>query len=252
MRLYSTWIALTLCWPLLAMAAELKQESKLPPAREIIAKHIEAIGGKEAFKKIDSQRMEGKFEMPAQGLSGKLTAYGKRPDKLFIKITLPGVGDMLQGYDGEVAWAMNLATGPMLLEGTMLEQVKEQAQFDSMLHEEQDFKEMETVEVTEFGGKQCYKLRLVRQSGREVIEYYDRKSGLLVGTTEAQETPLGLVTVTSVAEEYKRFGALLFATKLTQKLGPITQVITISEIEFNKVDDSVFELPEEIKALAKK
>jgi hypothetical protein len=255
---HALWLAfaLALGWPLLTEAQNGKpgadsKPKKLPDAKEVIARHVRGIGGAEALAKIESQKMLGRFEMPAQGVGGELLAYGKRPDKLFIKITLPGIGEMLQGYDGKVGWALNPATGPMLLEGRMLEQVREQAQFDSMLHEQDDYKSMETIELTEFGGKECYKVRLVRNSGREIVEYYDKESALLVGTTEAQETPLGLITVTSQAEDYKRFGELLFATRLTQKIGPLAQVITISSIEFNGVNDEIFDLPESIKVLVK-
>jgi zinc protease len=247
-QLYLTLITIALCLPR-AGGAEPKPETELPSANDVIARYVKAVGGKAAFEKIESQKMVGTFEMQAQGLRGKLVAYGKRPDKLHIRISIPGIGDMLQGYDGTVGWAMTAVTGPMLLEGAMLEQVKEQAQFDSMMHNEADFKSMETEAVTEFGGKECYKLKLVRKSGREVTEFYDKKTGLLVGTTEVQESPLGPVAVTSLAEEYKQFDKLLLATKLTQKIGPLTQVITVSEVEFNTVDDSVFELPEQVKAL---
>jgi hypothetical protein len=259
-QLFPAWIALSFCLPAFAAgleaasqeSAEAKKTGKLPTPGEVIARHLEAIGGKDAFARIQSQELQGRFELPAQGIRGELTAQGKRPDKLFIKITLPGLGEMLQGFDGQVGWAINQVTGPMLLEGVQLDQIKEQAQFDSMLHEEEEFKSMETAGIVEFEGKQCYKLKLVRKSGREVTEYYDKETGLLRGTTELQESPFGQVTVTSIAEDYKKFGELLFESKITQKLGPLTQVITVTSMEFNKVDDAVFALPDQIKALLKK
>ena len=254
----TAFIALTL--PLITLgqaskspaAAQVAPAAKLPPAKEVIANFVKVIGGKEAFSKIKSQHATGKFEMAAQGLTGDLEISAARPDKMFVKVNLPGLGDILEGFDGKVAWTVNPATGPMVLDGKQLEEKREQADFDSVLHDEKDFQSMETIEVTQFEGKECYKLKLIKKSGREVTEYYDTKSGLLSGFVATQESPVGPLTVTAALSEYKKFGDVLFVTKVTQKIGPIEQVMNLSSMEFNKVKDSAFELPEQIKALNKK
>jgi len=167
-----------------ATSAQTKQtnsESNLPPAKEIISKFVKTIGGRAAFQKIQSQHMKGKFEMPAQGLSGDLEVFAKRPDKLAVKISLQGLGEILRGYNGAVGWSVDMATGPALLEGKMLEELREQADFDGVLHGEKKYKSMETVAIADFEGARCYQLKLVRNSGNEVNEYFDIKSGLLVG-----------------------------------------------------------------------
>lgn len=226
--------------------------AKLPSAEEVIARFVKEIGGEAAFDKIKSQRLTGKFEMGAQGMNGALEVLAKRPDKLLIKITLPGMGEMLQGYDGKVGWAANPVTGPMLLEGKMLDQLKEQANFDAVLHDRARFKSTQNSGEADFDGKKCYKLKLVKQSGEESTEYYEIQSGLLVGSSEVQETPLGSVPVTAVISDYKTFGEIRFATRLTEKMGPLTQVMSFQTMEINNVDDAVFALPDSIKGLLKK
>jgi hypothetical protein len=147
---------------------------------------------------------------------------------------------------------MNALMGPMLMEGKMLEQVREQANFNAVLHDEKDFKSMETVELTQYQGQECYKLKLVKTSGQEITELYETKTGLLIGFTGAQESPLGLVTVTNLLSEYKKFGDVLFATKTIQQMGPMEMTMKIGSFEFDKVEDTVFELPPQIKALISK
>jgi zinc protease len=229
-----------------------ESKASAPAAQEVIARFVREIGGKAALEKVQSQHMTGKFEMSAQGMNGTLEVFAKRPDKVLMKISLPGVGEMIQGFDGKVGWSLTPVTGPMLLEGKMLEQVREQANFDAVLHDASRFKSMQTAGQGQFDGKECYTLKLVKQSGQESTEYYDTKTGLLVGSSEVQETPLGSVPVTGVIGEYKKFGDILFATRLSEKMGPLTQVMTFQTMELNTVDDSVFELPEAIKALTKK
>jgi zinc protease len=233
-------------------AAPATPAAPLPKPEDVIARFVQVIGGKQAFDKIQSQHIKGKFDMGGQGITGDLEVFAKRPDKLVIKINLPGIGDLWQGFDGTVGWSLNPATGPMVLEGKMLDQVREQARFDGVLHEASDFKSMETLGREPFEGKTCYKLKLVRKSGQEVTEYYDVQSGLLVGSSEVQETPLGAIAATGLTSDYKKFGDVLFATKLTQKMGPLAQVMTFTSMDFNKVDDSAFDLPDQIKGLAKK
>lgn len=233
-------------------AAKPEAAAKLPPAKEIIAKFVKAIGGEEAFAKVGSQQAKGRFEMAAQGITGNLEVFAKRPNKLIVKINIPAIGDIATGFDGKVGWSVNAATGPALMEGKQLAQMLEEADFDHILHNAKDFKSMETLEIAQFEGHECYKLKLVRKSDAELTEYYDTKTGFLVGYVGTQESPLGPLVVTNILSEYKKFGDVMFATKVIQKMGPIEQVMTINSFELNKVADSAFELPEPIKALVKK
>ena len=48
------------------------QQAALPAAKDVIARHVEAIGGEAAWKAIKSMRATGTFSLPAQALSGSL------------------------------------------------------------------------------------------------------------------------------------------------------------------------------------
>lgn len=234
-----------------AQTDKAKSDSELPSAKDVIARFVKAVGGKEAFQKIESQHVKGKYEMPAQGLSGPIEVFAKRPDKLAVKINLAGFGEVLTGYNGEVGWSVNAATGPMLLKDKELEQLREQADFDGVLHEAKNYKSMDTVGTENFEGKECYKLKLVRTSGNESTEFFDTKTGLLVGSITTQESPLGPMVVTSIIDDYRKSSGVLFARKVTQKMGPVEQVMNLTSVKENVVPDSAFEVPNEIKPLLK-
>jgi hypothetical protein len=255
-RTFVVWLALLVPLCSSAQAPTANQDpaptAGLPSAKDVITRFVKEIGGSDAFDKITSQRMIGKFEMSGQGITGKLEVLAKRPDKLVIKISLPGIGDLLQGFDGKVGWSVNPVTGPMVLEGKMLDQVREQARFDAVLHKDAEFKSMQTIGNADFEGKQALQLKMLRKSGQETTEYYDPQTGLLVGSSEIQETPLGPISVTGAIGDYRKFGDILFATRLTQKMGPLAQVMRFETMEFNGVDDAAFELPPAIKALVGK
>jgi hypothetical protein len=227
-------------------------DSDLPSAQSVIQKFVAAIGGKEEFLKLSSQHLKGAYSMPAQGISGGLEVLAAKPNKLLITIEMGDLGKVSSGFNGEVAWMVSPATGPMLLEGAQMEQIKEQADFYSILHDPKDFKSMETVRKTNYAGKEAYELRLVRKDGREVTEYYDVESGLELGFSQKQDSPLGSMVVTNTVGEYKQFGTVRLPTRIAQVMGPIEQVMTVTSVEFNTVDDSVFKTPPEIKALGGK
>jgi hypothetical protein len=62
---------------------------------------------------------------------------------------------------------------------------------------------------------------------------------------------MGTMTVTTVSGGYKKFGDMLVPTSQSQKIMQIEQTITVTSVEFDKVDPAVFAPPDAIKALIK-
>lgn len=142
-------------------------------------------------------------------------------------------------------------TGPMLLEGKQLEEKRFDSEFHGELRAEDRYSSMTTLEQTLFEGRQCYKLKLVRKTGGEDIEFYDVATGLKAGSITTRESQMGTVTGTQVSGEYRKFGNLLQPTVVKSKIGGLEQVITITSVEYDNVPPSVFEIPAGIKALIK-
>ncbi|MGZ8940775.1 MAG: DUF620 domain-containing protein, partial [Limisphaerales bacterium] len=221
----------------------------LPSAKEVLDRYAEAIGGKDVFKKNQSQHGKGTVEMKAQGITGKMEAFAARPNKLLMKMTIPGAGEFNTGFDGKVAWMSTALTGAMLLEGKMRDQVAAEADFDHALHAAEDYKAAEVLGVEEFNGEPCYKLKLVHETGFESTEFFSVKTGLQRGTIGTQESPLGPVTSTTLITDYKQFDGVLMASRISQKMAGVETIVTMNEMEFNTVDPAVFELPQEVKTL---
>jgi hypothetical protein len=111
---------------------------------------------------------------------------------------------------------------------------------------------MWTVEKTDFEGRPCYKVRLVRRgSSSEEFEFYDVETGLKAGGISTRESPMGPITSTSVESNYRKFGPLLQPTTIKATAMGLQQVITIANVEYDNVDPAVFEPPATIKALVK-
>lgn len=224
----------------------------LPPAREVIARYVKAFGGRDALMQHTSMHSTGTFEIASMGMRGTMESFSAKPNRVLIKVAFPGVGEMRQGFDGEVGWSIDPASGPSVLEGRQLTERKQDSDFFNMLHEDSKFSAMETVERVTFEGKDAYKVKLTRTSGDVYHEYFDVESGLLVGSVVSRESPMGRIEATSVMGDYKTFGGILLPTRITQKGAVGEIVVTIDNVEFDKVDPATFALPPEIKSLAAK
>lgn len=226
-----------------------KPTPKLPKAEDVIAKFIKATGGKDAWLKHSSRRMKGKFEIPAADLSGPFEAYGAKPNRAVIKLDIPGVGAIRQGFDGKIGWSIHPMLGTSVLEGVQLEQMRVEASFHRELNLAKLYQSVTTIEVTEFDGKKCFKLALMSETSPVFFEFYDVQSGLRRGSQGTAASQMGEMAITNIESGYKKFGGVLVATKTVQKLPMQDVVMTIESIEFDKVDQKVFELPAEIKTL---
>ncbi|HVL67845.1 MAG TPA: hypothetical protein VM364_11330 [Vicinamibacterales bacterium] len=227
------------------------QAAGLPSAESVIERHIEAIGGRKALEARKSARIVGTLSVPANGMTGTLEMYAARPNKVLVKQSLAGVGEILEGFDGTHAWSINPMTGPMLATGEELAQRAQDADFDAALNVASRYTSLKTLEKTTFDGRECYKVALTRKDGTEDIEFYDAATGLKAGSINTRKSPMGSVTVTTTLKDYKKTGDILQPMTLRQSLQGIEMVTTFTSVEFDTVDPSVFELPAPIKALVK-
>jgi len=221
----------------------------LPTGDEIRARYIEALGGRAALEAPKSSDAKGTFDAPAQGLSGEMEIHVAAPNKLYTTMTVPGVGQIRTGFNGEVGWSANPVIGPMILEGAQLQQLKQQADFYSVLHPEKHIASFEPVGQKDFEGKTCYEVKVTTKWDEEYTEYYAMETGLLAGSVRSQESPMGPIVATNIVVEYGDFGGIMVPVKAVQKAMGIESVVTITSVEYDVVDEAVFELPADVQAL---
>ena len=221
----------------------------MPSARQVIDAYVKAIGGRDAVVARKSVRSTATLEVPAAGMKADIESSVMAPNKLVVKTTMPGLGELMQGFDGTTAWAIDPMQGARILVGAELEQMKAQADFMAELRESSNFKQMNVVADTSFEGRPAWKLHLVRNSGEEVREYYDKETSLLLGTQTTVQTQMGPIEATTLRQDYKQMGGVIVPTKSIQRANGQEFLITILTSEADAVDPSVFELPAQIKAL---
>lgn len=233
----------------LATAAQASAQD-LPPAREIVDRYVAAIGGEAAVRSHDTWKATGSFSVPASGLTGTLEAF-QAPGRIFARITVPGIGELLRGYDGEVGWSINPLEGPRILDGIELATMREEASRGSTLRDSSVVASLETLEKATMNEQECWKVKVVWKSGRETRDCYSTASGLLIATEGRTTTPMGEIDYTTEVHDYRTFGEMKIATRVVQRSLGQEQVVTTESIEFGPIDPKTFEAPTEIRALVR-
>lgn len=225
--------------------------AQLPAAADLMAAHNKAIGGEAAVASFPGVHLSGTMPTPGGG-AATIEGWAARPNRMVTVVALPGMGEVRQGYDGETAWSIDPFQGARILQGDELAQRKDEASVETILNlrNPASYRSAETVEKTSVGGQECWKVKLVKQSGRELFECYGTADGLLVAAIET--SPSG-GEVVSLMQDYQAFGPVKSPTRIVNQFaGGQEQNITITKLESWTPEPARLELPGEIKALLKK
>lgn len=222
--------------------------ASLPPAWEVIDHHLEAAGGRAAFLKLASREVWARYEIPARHLSGELRVLSSRPDRLLIKTEYPELGVAVMGFNGSVGWTADPGSRPTLVKGGALGDLHSDALFDR--YDEENLVSAETLEIADFEGRRCTKLRIVRLPDRESFEYFDIDTGLFAGSIAHRATDKGPVTMLTVVSRYQTTDGVKLPRLIRIKAGGVEQIVTVMRVTHNHVDPSVFAVPNNLRATA--
>jgi outer membrane lipoprotein-sorting protein len=217
-------------------------------AEELINKNIEAHGGIEKLKSINSVKMSGKMNM-AGGMEAPFSFQKKRPDKIRIEFVLQGLTG-IQAYDGSNAWLLMPFTGskdPQKMPEEDRKDIMEQADFDGPLV---DFKEkghtIEYVGKEDVEGTDAHKLKLTLKNGKVRYLFLDPETGLEMKATAMIKREGVESSVESYFGDYQEVNGIVFPFFIEQKIqGQQGPQFTVEKVELDvELEDSLFQMPE--------
>jgi hypothetical protein len=240
-------VLLALSLPALPVAAQ--------TVDELIGKNIEARGGLEKMKAVQSVRMSGKMTM-GPGMEAPMILEMKRPKSLRMEFTVQGMTG-IQGFDGKAGWSVMPFAGkkdPEPMSPDELKMVEEQADLDGPLV---DYKAkghtVELVGKEKVEGSDAFKIKVNLKNGSVQYEYLDADTFLEI-KQEMKRTIRGSeVEFESTIGDYKEVAGLLFPHSIQSgaKGRPEKQNLTIDKIEVNPtLDDARYRMPAVAKAEA--
>jgi len=218
-------------------------------ADEIVKKYLDARGGIEKIKAVQSERVTGHITF-APGVEGPFLLEFKRPLKLRMEATIQG-HSLVRVYDGKSAgWVINPfdeEKGAQPMSADDLSTISDESDFDGPLV---DYKakgnQVELTGKDEIDGKPVYKIKLTRQNGAARVYYIDSSSFLVLqweGVTriEAKEIP-----IQNSLHDYREVDGLRFPFEVDTGFPetPQQRKFIIEKVELNpQIDDARFAKP---------
>src|SRR6266436_7555768 len=111
------------------------QEQKPPTLDELVAKNIEAKGGADALRALQSLKLTGKLIVNEGQLQLAYLQTKKRPGEIRSEFTLQGM-TAVQAYDGKEGWKISPFQGrkdPEKMSGDDVKPLMEDAEIDGPL-----------------------------------------------------------------------------------------------------------------------
>src|SRR5438105_13036865 len=172
----SLHFAIILISAALIAPAGFTQEQKPPTLDELVAKNIEAKGGADALRALQSLKLTGKMLVQQGQIQLSYVQTKKRPGEVRTDATIQGM-TIVQAYDGKEGWRISPLQGrrdPEKMSADDVKSLMEDAEIDGPLV---DWKAKgSTVEyfgTEDVDGTLAVKLKVVRKNGDVTFVYLD-------------------------------------------------------------------------------
>src|SRR3984893_1998244 len=133
---------------------------------EVIAKNIQAHGGMEKLKTVQSIRTTGKFTQGS--FRAEFLQENKRPDKVREEVVVQGL-TQIQAYDGKTGWQISPfggRKGPELMSQDDIKGLQIDADVDGpMVNYQEKGHKAELMGHDSVEGTDCYKVKLTLKNG---------------------------------------------------------------------------------------
>lgn len=211
-------------------------------AEQVVEDYLNAIGGREKIRGVKDLQSEASMQM--RGPSFTIKTSQKGGNKLLVEMSMGGQVMNKQLYDG--AQAFQTAMGQTeSLEGTQLNDLKEQAAFCKEANYKSDGYQFALKGIEEVNGSNAYVIEVERFDGKKYTEYYDTKTSLKV-----REVSMGVgmdgnpSTNTVDISDYQEVGGIkLPRSMMVSGVFPVPFKVSILDVKVNAgVDDSIFKL----------
>jgi hypothetical protein len=214
---------------------------------EVIAKNIQAHGGLDKLKSVQSLQTTAKYSQGS--FRADFRQENKRAEKVREEFIIQGLAQ-IQAYDGKTGWQISPFGGrkdPELLSQDDMKSLIVDADIDGPLVNYKDKgHKAELVGHDSVEGTDCFKIKLSMKNG-DVRYYYLDADSYLELKLEIQTTIRGALQESELYYgDYEQVGGIYypFAVEQAQKGSASRAQITVAKIEQNvPLDDTHFSMP---------
>lgn len=220
-------------------------------ATEVIDNYFENIGGREAWSKLEGQKMTAEINM---GMVLPIDMYIMKDGRSKISFTMQGQTMVQDAFDGETVWSTNFQS--MTNEKADAEDTENRKRSigeypDPFLNLDKNGFSAEYIGEETVEGVECYKIKLTKKpvlaDGVEVenIEFYyfDKENFVpVLSESEVHSGPAKGQIAQSVYSDYQEVDGLYFPFSITYRTkGGDGQTIELKSVELNpEVSEDLF------------
>jgi len=224
-------------------------------ADEILDGYYEAIGGRDAWSKVEGFKYSAKVNQG--GMEIPVEMVQTKEGKSYMKISFQGLTIMQGVFDGETLWNTNFQT--MKAEKATTEQIENHKLSvndfpDALLNYKENNYQIELIGTETFDGTEAFKIKLTKEpmtvDGKKVDDvdfyFFETESFAMIGSeSEMVEGEMkGAVSQTKFSD-YQEVDGLMIPFSISDgvKDGP-SQPIVIDNIELNPtLDETLLVFP---------
>ena len=229
-----------------SLAAETE---KAPTLDELVTKNIEAKGGADALRALQSLKLTGKLIVNEGQLQLGYAETKKRPNDVRSEATLQGM-TAVEAYDGKEGWRISPFQGrkdPERMSADDVKELLEDAEMDGPLV---DWKEkgstIEYVGREDVDGTDAYKIKITRKNGDINFVYLDPDHFLEIRILTQRVQQGALVETETDLGDYEKINGVFVPTSIESggKGDSDKQKVIIDKTEGNvPVEDTTFQFP---------
>lgn len=221
-------------------------------ADEVIAKFIEAMGGRKNIDAIKTMRMTSKM-IGQGGMEIPMVIEVKKPNKVRVEITFQGMTGV-RAFDGKTGWSMMPFAGrpdPEKMPPDEVKAIEDQADFDGpLLDYKKKGHQVEFMGKEEEDGSETYKLKVIKKNGNTEYHFLDAEAFLTVKIKGKQTIQGTEIEYEATPGDYKKVAGVMVPHTITSSSGPMgNSTITFDKVEVNvDLPDDRFVMPKVKKA----
>lgn len=209
---------------------------------EVLAKHVEARGGQDAWNAVENLRATGTYD--AFSKSGPLTRVQTR-DGLFRMEYHLDTYPVTKAHDGSVAWWVNTMRepGPKKVSGADMQLFERELDFpNALFHADQH--EASYVGAAEFEGMEVLQIDLKRADGSEESWYLDPDSFLEVALVSPGSDFGRPATMRTFFDDFRQVGDVTIPFYIESQWYTRLRVQNVENVELNvELDAEQFKMP---------
>lgn len=214
---------------------------------EIVAKNLEARGGVEKLRSVQTVKTDGTMSanMAGRSLDVPVTTWVKRPNKVRRETKFPD-RTLTVGFDGTTVWGLDSTVGkPQQMTGPQAEGTREQAGLDPLFLDYQEKgHRIELVGTEKVDGQAVHHLRVTKKNGQIAHHYLDATTGLETRIVETFEQGGLKVEVRTDLSNYRTVDGMQVPFTIKQyNKGQLAAEFNVEKVEFNvPMEDELFSM----------